>query len=194
MVEAVLTGMAVVLALTQPIPQVVRIVRTRSTAGVSAPTAWLGLLINMAWIFYGVARDLLPVALLSVAYVVGYAAIVTLVVRRGDRGGIATAAGAVAALIAITILAGWAALGTVLALTVGVQFIPQILAAWRSDDLTALAPATYLVCLLDGLVWGSFGLASADGPLMLYGVVMVTVAILVLVPRQRWARTAALAG
>ena len=51
-----------------------------------------------------------------------------------------------------------------------------------------------MVCLLDGLVWGIYGLAVVDGPLMLYGAVMVTVAVLVLVPRARWARRTAAAA
>lgn len=194
MLEVVLMGMAVVLALTQPVPQVIRLLRTRSTAGVSGPTAWLGLVINLAWTVYGVARAIPAVAVLSAAYVVGYAIISYLLVRHGNRRGIGAAVAAVAALCAVTAVGGWVVLGTVLALTVGVQFIPQVVTAWRSDDLTALAPGTYLVCMLDGFVWGVFGVASADGPLMLYGAVMVTVAVLVLIPRWRWARAVALAS
>ena len=191
MLEATLTGMAVVLALTQPVPQVVRLLRTRSTAGVSGPTAWLGLVINGAWMSYGVARHLVPVAGLSAAYVAGYALVVWLLTRSGERQGSGSAALATGAFAAIALIAGWGALGTVLALVVGVQFVPQLVTAWRSDDLTALAPGTYVVCAMDGLVWGTFGVAANDAPLMLYGVVMVTVAVLILVPHRRWARTAA---
>jgi len=194
MLEVALMGMAVVLALTQPVPQVIRLLRTRSTAGVSGPTAWLGLVINVAWMVYGVARAIPAVAVLSAAYVVGYGIISFLLVRHGNRRGIGAGAAAVAGLCAVTAVGGWVVLGTVLALTVGVQFIPQVITAWRSEDLTALAPGTYLVCMLDGLVWGVFGVASADGPLILYGVVMVTVAVLILIPRWRWARAVALAS
>lgn len=194
MLEVTLMGMAVVLALTQPVPQVIRLLRTRSTAGVSAPTAWLGLVINAAWMVYGVGRAIPAVAVLSAAYVVGYAVIAFLLARHGNRRGIGVAALSSVALAALTVVGGWVVLGTVLALTVGVQFIPQVVTAWRSEDLTALAPGTYLVCMLDGVVWGAFGVASADGPLMLYGVVMVSVAVLVLIPRWRWSRAVALAG
>lgn len=194
MLEVALMGMAVVLALTQPVPQVISLLRTRSTAGVSGPTAWLGLVINLAWTAYGVARGIPAVAVLSAAYVAGYGIIALLLTRHGNRRGMGVAAAAVAALAAVTAAGGWVVLGTVLALTVGVQFVPQVITAWRAEDLTALAPGTYLVCMLDGFVWGVFGVASADGPLILYGVVMVTVAVLVLVPRWRWARAAALAS
>lgn len=194
MLEVILMGMAVVLALTQPVPQVIRLLRTRSTAGVSAPTAWLGLVINVAWMLYGIGRAIPAVAVLSAAYVVGYAIIAFLLARHGNRRGIGVAALSSVALVALTVAGGWVVLGTVLALTVGVQFIPQVVTAWRSEDLTALAPGTYLVCMLDGVVWGVFGVASADGPLMLYGVVMVSVAVLVLIPRWRWSRSVALAG
>ena len=192
MLEAALTAVAVVLALTQPVPQVIRLVRTRSTAGVSGPSAWLGLVINSGWTAYGIARGLLPVLVLSIAYVVGYALIAGLLVVHGNRRGPGTAAAGAAALVGLVALGGWVALGTALALTVGVQFLPQVVHTWRADDLTALAPGTYVIGALDGLVWGTYGAIVADGPLVLYGVVMVAVAIGILVPRRRWARAIAL--
>ena len=191
MLELVLTGVAVVLAVTQPVPQVIRLVRTRSVAGVSGPTTWLGLTINGAWAAYGIGRGLLPVTVLSLAYVAGYAAIAALLVAGGRRAGIGTGLAAAVALAGLTAVAGWAALGTTLALAVGVQFVPQVVEAWRSDDLSGLAPGTYVVGAIDGAVWGTYGLVVADLPLVLYGVVMSVVAALVLVPRRRWARTAA---
>lgn len=188
LVEQLLTGVAVLLALTQPVPQILRILRTRSTAGVSGPAAWLGFVVNLGWLAYGIAQGLLPVAVLSVAYVVGYGLIGSLLVRGGDRRGAPVAVAYGLGLAALAGVAGWTVLGTVLAVTVGVQFLPQVIEAWRSDDLTALAPGTYWVCVLDGIIWGAYGGLVADGPLVLYGVVMVAVAVAVLVPRARWAR------
>lgn len=187
MLESVLTLVAVALAVTQPIPQIVRTLRTRSVAGVSADTTWLGFAINAAWVAYGIDRGLAPVALLSLAYVAGYAVIGGLLLRGGVRRGIGTGLLAGAALAALTAAAGWTALGTVLALAVGVQYLPQVLAAWSSDDLSGLAGGTYVVGAIDGVIWGAFGLVVADAPLVLYGVVMLSVATLVLVPRRRWA-------
>lgn len=189
MLEAVLTGVAVILALTQPVPQVVRLVRSGSIAGVSGPTSWLGLAINAGWLAYGVGRDLLPVAVLSSAYVAGYLVIGVLLLRGGNRRGPGIATAASGALALLTVVGGWALLGTVLALTVGVQFLPQVREAWTAGDLSGLAPGTYVVCLLDGLVWGTYGVVALDGPLMLYGAVMTAVAVLVLVPQRRWARS-----
>jgi uncharacterized protein with PQ loop repeat len=188
MLEQVVTAIAVVLALTQPVPQVVRVLRTRSVAGVSGSTTWLGFVVNVAWVGYGVARGLLPVAVLSGAYVAGYLAVGALLVRNGNRRGAGTGIAAAAGLVLLTTVGGWVALGTVLALSVAVQFLPQVVEAWTSDDLTGLAPGTYVVGGLDGIVWGGFGLLVADGPLVLYGVVMCTVAVAVLVPRIRWAQ------
>ena len=191
MLEPLLTALAVVLAVTQPVPQVLRLLRTRSVAGVSGPTTWLGLTINLAWLAYGLGRELLPVAILSGAYIVGYAAIAGLLVRHGNRRGIGSAAAAAVGLAALTFLGGWAVLGTTLALSVGVQFVPQVAEAWRGDDLSGLAAGTYLVCAADGAIWGAYGAAVGDLPLVLYGVIMLAVAVLVLVPRQRWARRTA---
>ncbi len=194
MLEQVVTAVAVVLALTQPVPQIIRVVRTRSVAGVSGPTTWLGFVINAAWVTYGVARGLLPVAVLSGAYVIGYVVVGFLLVRGGNRRGMASGVLATVGLAALTVVGGWVVLGTVLALSVAVQFLPQVVEAWTSDDLTGLAPGTYVVSGMDGIVWGGFGLLVADGPLVLYGVVMCTVAVAVLVPRMRWARRADLAA
>ncbi len=189
MLEVALTVAAVALALTQPIPQIARIVRTRSIAGVSGPSAWLGLVINAAWMTYGIGRGLVPVAVLSTAYVVGYGLTAALLVRSGNRRGPISALVAAVALAGVATTAGWAALGTTLALTVGVQFLPQVVEAWRSTDLAGLAPGTYVVCLLDGLVWGGYGMLVVDTALLLYGAVMISVAIAVLVPRLRWSRS-----
>lgn len=193
MLESALTALAVVLALTQPVPQIVRLLRTRSTAGVSGPTAWLGVTINLGWVAYGIGQNLLPVIVLSGAYVVGYVLVAGLLVRGGNRRGIPVAVAAAIGLITLTLAAGWLVLGTVLALTVAVQFLPQVVEAWRSDDLTALAPGTYVVCGIDGLVWGGYGALVADVPLVLYGAVMVSVAVAVLVPRRRWSRRVSVA-
>jgi len=182
------TALAVVLALSHPVPQVVRVLRTRSVAGVSGPTTWMGFVVNVAWVSYGTASGLVPVAVLSLAYVAGYVAVGALLVRAGNRRGIGHAALAGAALAALTVAGGWTALGTVLALAVLPQFLPQVVQAWRAEDLTGLAPGTYVLGLLDGVVWGGFGLVAADGPLVLYGLVMCSVAVGVLVPRARWAR------
>lgn len=194
MLESALTALAVVLALTQPVPQIVRLLRTRSTAGVSGPTAWLGVTINLGWVAYGIGQGLLPVIVLSGAYVVGYVLVAGLLVRGGNRRGIPVAVAAAIALTTLTLVAGWLVLGTVLALTVAVQFLPQVIEAWRSDDLTALAPGTYVVCGIDGLVWGGYGALVADVPLVLYGAVMVSVAVAVLVPRRRWSRRMSIHG
>ncbi len=186
MLEQLVTVFAVVLACTQPVPQIIRLVRTRSVAGVSGPTTWLGFAINVAWASYGIARGLLPVAVLSLAYVAGYVAVGVLLVRGGNRRGLVAGLAAGVGLAALTAVAGWVVLGTVLALAVLPQFLPQVVEAWTADDLTGLAPGTYVVGALDGVVWGGFGLLVADGPLVLYGVVMCSVAATVLVPRYRW--------
>lgn len=191
--ELALTIVAVGLAITQPIPQVVRLLRTRSIAGLSGSTTWLGLTINSAWVAYGIGRDLPAVAILSGAYVAGYATVGTLLIRHGMRRGTGTAALAAVGLAAFTLVAGWAALGTALALAVGVQFVPQVVQAWRSPDLSGLSAGTYWVCALDGAIWGAYGLVMVDVPLVLYGLVMLAVAVLVLVPRRRWARRTAIA-
>jgi uncharacterized protein with PQ loop repeat len=181
----------VVLALAQPVPQLVRVLRRGTVAGLSGSTTWLGFVINAGWCAYGAAEGLWPVLVLSVAYVLGYGAVGVLLVRHGDRSGVFDASLAVMGGGLLVSFAGWAALATVLALAVGLQFLPQVRQAWRGGDLSGLAPGTYVVAAVDGVVWGAYGLAVGDGPLVLYGVIMCSVAALVLIPCRRWSRGAA---
>jgi len=189
--ESILTAMALVLAVVQPVPQVLRVVRGGRIAGVSGPTTWLGFALNAGWLAYGAAQGLLPLLVLSAVYAAGYGTIGILLVSRGNRSGIVPAV-VVAAFGALLVVAvGWTALGTVLALAVGLQFLPQVVEAWRGTDLSGLAPGTYVVGAVDGVVWGGYGLVVGDVPLVLYGVIMCTVAGLVLLPVRRWNRVAA---
>lgn len=187
MLDLAVTAVAAALALSQPVPQILRLVRSRSVAGVSAATIWLGVAVNAAWVAYGVARGHLPVIVVSILYLIGYVAIAGLLVVGGNRRGVPMALAATVAFVAIGSVAGWTAVGTVLGLVVGVQFIPQIVEAWTSTDLTGLAPGTYRVCLADGIIWGGFGLIVADAPLVLYGVLMAAASVAILVPQRRWA-------
>lgn len=188
MLDVAVTVVAAALALSQPLPQILQLARSRSIAGVSAATTWIGVAVNAAWVAYGLGRGHPPIIVVSVLYLIGYLAIAGLLVAGGNRRGVPTALAATAAFVAIGATAGWTAVGTVLGLVVGVQFIPQIVEAWSGADLAGLAPGTYRISLADGIIWGGFGLIVADGPLVLYGVLMATAAVAVLIPQRRWAR------
>ncbi len=191
MLEPILTAMALVLAIVQPVPQVLRVLRGGRIAGVSGSTTWLGFALNAGWLAYGAAQGLLPLLVLSAVYAMGYGAVGILLVSRGNRSGIGVAAVVAAFGALLVVAAGWTALGTVLALAVGVQFLPQVVEAWRGTDLSGLAPGTYVVAAVDGVVWGGYGLVIGDLPLVVYGVIMCSVAVLVLVPLHRWNRAVA---
>lgn len=192
MVESAALIVALGLALAQPVPQVLRLRRTGHTDGISPTAMWLGVGINLIWIGYCVARDLPAVAAVSAVYLAGYGAIVALLVAHGRRRGVRYAVAAVAAAGALQLAGGWGLVGTALGLAVGIQYLPQVVAAWRSPSLAGLAPGMYLVTLLDGAVWGLFGLLEDDRPLVLYGAIMLTVSVAVLAAWLRWRRVDAL--
>jgi hypothetical protein len=80
-------------------------------------------------------------------------------------------------------------LGLVLAAAVLVNQVPQVWAALREDDLSGLAPATWLFALADGALWGGYGLAAGDRAVVLYGVILISAACVIL---TRLARTRSL--
>ncbi len=65
MTEGVLAVVAVVLAVVQPVPQLVRTIRRGTAAGVAPEVAWLGTLTNGVWLAYGFARGLPAVVVVS---------------------------------------------------------------------------------------------------------------------------------
>jgi uncharacterized protein with PQ loop repeat len=191
-VELVVIVLALVLACAQPVPQVVRLLRTHSVEGVSSATTMLGVVVAVAWIAYGLARGLPTVYLLSFVFLAGYLVTATLLWQRGRRSGVGLAALLASGFVAVTAGLGWTALGLVLGAVAIAQFAPQVIEANRATDLSGLAPGTCVVWLLDGIVWGGYGLLVDDGPLLVYAVVMFGVGAGVLVPWFRW-RTATLA-
>lgn len=176
MTEGVLAVVAVVLAVVQPVPQLVRTIRRGTAAGVAPEVAWLGTLTNGVWLAYGFARGLPAVVVVSAVYLAGWLAVAAVVAaaRRTGRPSVPVAAAAV--LAGAGWWGGWEGAGTVLAVITAGQHLPQVVRAWREADIGGLAPGTYTVVAVDGLVWGAYGVVVADGPLVLYGVATVATA------------------
>ncbi len=175
---------ATILAAVGLVPQVLKLIRTRIPDGVSPTWAGFGVVTNVAWAAY-LTSQALWLALPSVAMIVaGYGATFVLLRRlRADSGAaIPLAIGWAATLTAIAWGAGWAALGTVLGFSYAVQVSPGVWAAYRTHRPAGIAPATWAIALIEGLLWGYYGWWHRDVPLMIFAVI-ATVASTVMLAR-----------
>jgi uncharacterized protein with PQ loop repeat len=175
-------GSATVLAGLSLIPQIVKLVRSRDPAGVSATWPSIGLVTNGAWCAYLLQAGLWPASISTMLMVVFYAVVMWALRRAGIDLGSSLVRGAIwtATLVAITVVAGWFALGTLLGFSQFLQVAPALLTAYRTDMPTGIAPATWWIAGTEGILWGYYGWFHADVPIMIFAATYVITAGLML--------------
>ena len=176
---------ATVLAITSLIPQARRLLRTGDTAGVSITWTAIGTVTNVGWFVYVTTEGLwssAPATVLSSAF---YGWLFVLLARLGTPWTTAARLGVAWAVIlaATTALTSLAVLGTVLGLAYAVQVAPSVWTAYRTWAPSGVAPETWLMMLVQVALWGVYGIANGDVPIMIYGVTGLTASGLML---ARW--------
>ncbi len=181
---------AAVLAVLQFLPQLARVRRAGTTAGVSWSWAALTSVNNAAWLGYfalsGFWTALVPA--LSATLLSGQLAVV--LARRG--GGLPKRPLLLASAWAVVLLTAAAAsgrtgLGSVLAVAFAVQVTPSVRAVYRSPDPAGVSRGTWLLIFGELLCWGVFGVREADPRLIVLGATGVLASLLVLA-RVSWPR------
>ena len=183
-VEVLSALVATMLSGVMMLPQVLRLVRTRAPAGVSATWLGFGVVLNSGWVAYCVEMGLWLVVPLQVSLVAQQvvALRVLLPLDRAQQRPALIRAGVLAVVCVVVVAStGWMVLGVVLGVSYGVQLGPAVVRAWRSSDLSGVSPATWGLSGAESAVWGGFGWAVADGPILVYAVSGVLAAALVLV-------------
>lgn len=172
------TGLTCVLL----IPQIARLLKTRRTEGVSPGWAVLGVVINSGWLIFLAAEAVwLPMLACAIANA-GFALTVWLLHRNGAdvRAGLGVSAAAAVVLAAIGAGWGWTVLGAALAVATMVQFLPSIVAAWRTYAPVGLSLATWTLTLAETVGWMAYGVLIDQIPIILYGLTGITASILIL--------------
>ncbi len=155
---------ATILAVGSLVPQAVRLLRTRDVVGVSVLWTALGTATNLAWFAYALARSLwagVPATLATAGF---YGFLFLTLVRFGGLarpallGGVAWAV----LLTGVTLIGGWSALGAVLGVSYAVQVAPSLWTAWRTYNPTGIAPATWVLFLVQVILWGYYGVEQQD--------------------------------
>lgn len=167
----------------QYLPQILKLRRTRDTAGVSWAWATLTSINNAAWFVYFMASGYWTAGLPSTAASTLACTVSVLLVRRGavNRRAIAWITAWAALLVLATIIGGRIGLGTVLAAASIVQVAPSLWTAYRTARPTGISVGTWRLVFGELTCWFVFGLHEADTRLIVLGATGVLASILMLV-------------
>jgi uncharacterized protein with PQ loop repeat len=189
-VYAVLPLVAAFLAVPQFLPQLARVRRGGTTAGVSWSWAALTSVNNAAWLGYfalsGFWTALVPA--ISATVLSGQLAVV--LARRGggmpQRPMVLVSVWALVLFTAAAVF-GRTGLGSVLTVAFALQVTPSVWTVYRSTDTVGVSRGTWLLIFGELLCWGVFGIHEADPRLIVLGVTGVVASLLVLA-RVSWPR------
>lgn len=172
-VLTLLLAVATVLGGGMIVPQVLRLRRTRSLAGVSV--AWIGLSVTLNgwWVAYGVAGErwgVVPVSVVGLALYLWMARLALGIAGVGTLRGL-TAGALLPTIVPAVALAvsGWTAAGLVIGLSYGIQFGPAAWSAVRSERLDGISPTTWIMAWAEAVIWFVYGLDVGDAALVVGG-------------------------
>jgi uncharacterized protein with PQ loop repeat len=175
--SADLVGLAsVLLAFWFAVPQLVWLRRTRSSAGLSADGLANSTISLLAWTVYGIGHASVWVVASSL---VGLPAVVaTLLLARAHglrvRPGLPAAWATLLAVTTTTdVLLGSTAIDVVLGCSILWFVTPAAFTAWRSADVSGLAPQTWVLLAFEGLVFELYGVLARIGADRVYGMAAV---------------------
>lgn len=165
-------------------PQARKLVRTRRTEGVS--TVWIGIsmAMNAWWVVYGLVAGvwaLLPVSGVSFILYATIGWIMLRAVGRGVLGGIALGLLGLGLLpVPFLVAGGWVLAGGVIGLGYGIQLAPAVIGSYRRSDLSGVAAGTWVIALVEAVLWLLYGSYVGDPALLAGGVSGVAMAGLIL--------------
>ena len=174
---------ATVLSMSCTWPQVARIRRTGDVAGVSIAAAALTVSSELGWTLYLGGERLwsaVPEGLFNIA---ANAVLVLVVVRAGgsSRWALLGASCWLVALFGTRWMGGPQSMAALLAVGYAVQLTPAVVTAWRTWSPSGIATATWSLRLVESSLWGVYGLARGDSPLVAFGILGVAESSAILV-------------
>lgn len=162
-IPSVLGFVGTIIGLVRAVPQLVRLLRARGAFGVSVDTAATSSIVSLGWAVYGLLTGQTYVVLATGSSGLIFAVITVMALRYGrSLREFRVAPLWLVVLLVTGFVFGTNVLGIVLALSALVSNIPQILVAYREDNLKGLSLGTWLLSLSDGLVWGTYALLQQD--------------------------------
>ena len=164
------------------LPQVIKLVRTRDSKGVSTTWPALGLVTNLGWFVYIINQQLWTAIFAPFITFIFYAVTLWAVGRTGRSLRGAWLRGVVWSVLLVTVLAagGWIMFGVVLGLSYGVVLAPSVWTAYRTADPSGIAPATWWIGGLEAALWGYYGAFHSDRGIVTLAVIGVVGSALML--------------
>jgi len=182
-VFASLPLVAAFLAVPQFLPQLSRVRRAGTTAGVSWSWAALTSVNNAAWLGYFALSGFWTALVPAISATVLSGLLAVALARRGSgmpkRPAVLASAWAVVLLTAAAAF-GRAGLGSALAVAFLLQVTPSVWTVYRSKDTAGVSRCTWLLIFGELLCWGVFGIHEADPRLIVLGATGVVASLLVL--------------
>jgi uncharacterized protein with PQ loop repeat len=179
---------AMVVTAVAVLPQLVRILRVRSTAGVSPVWAMLGVVSTGAWTAYTAARGLWWATLADALSCLAYTAAVVVLARNGVRPRYVAGALWLCVFIVSYVVGGLSGVGAVLAVAFLIQVAPSIWTAYQSEDLRGASLGTWLLTCTEGALWGFYGLVKGDLAVLAFGLFAVFASLLMILRIRWWGR------
>lgn len=184
-----------VLGASMAYPQASRLVRTRRTDGLSSVWVGVSLTMNAWWLAYGIGADVWPLVPVSIVSLVLYGTIAVVMVSALGRSSLPGLVGGFAGLgvvpLAALLIGGWPVAAVVIGVGYGAQLAPAVIAAYRTDRLSGVAPGTWVLALAEAGLWLFYGAHVEDLALLvggLAGVVMASAILGRLVATRQWLR------
>jgi len=174
--RTLLANIAVVLAtlatLAFLVPQIVKLVRTGNSAGVSTTWPAIGFATNVGWFTYFINQQLWWSLAAPFGAFVGYGVTIWALARIGRPIRASLVRGVVVGLLlAITpVIWDWTTLGVVLGLAFGGMMVPTLWTAFRTPDPSGIAPGTWWVGVAESGLWGFYGWHHADPGVITFSV------------------------
>ena len=183
-ISTVVGASSVVFAFACTVPQLLKLRRVRTAAGVSIAALANSTISGGAWTTYGVAHHSVWVALPSLVGMPATAAALVIAWRRGAARTRLWLPVAWAAVLATTAAAGlWVGstpLTVALGFSIALMIVPAAITAWRSHDVSALAANAWGMLIADALLAGTYGYVAHVAANLLYAAVAVTGSLLIL--------------
>ena len=196
MVFVSLPLVAAFLAVPQFLPQLTRVRRAGTVAGVSWSWAALTSVNNAAWLAYFALSGFWTALVPAISATVSSGWLAVVLARRG--GGLPKRPMVLASVWAVVLLTaaavfGRAGLGSALVVAFLLQVTPSVWTVYRSKDTAGVSRVTWLLIFGELFCWGVFGIHEADPRLIMLGATGVVASLLVLA-RVSWLRADPAAG
>ncbi len=154
------------------VPQAARLHRTGATDGVSAVWVGVGVSMNAWWLAYAAASGLWGLVPVSVGGMALYTILAVQLLRLiGPAVLRAVGRGQLIGLVPLVGLAadGWPGAGLAIGLLYGAVFAPAVFAALRSASVAGISPTTWVLALVEAVIWLIYGSTTGDVALIAGG-------------------------